>query len=72
MCAMRKTLDITTWSLVLVLVCPRLAHAYIDPGAGSYIAQAVVAALVTGGFLVKLFAARVRAAIARLFSRKEH
>jgi hypothetical protein len=68
---MRKVLEIGAWSLAFLLLCPRLAHAYIDPGAGSALVQSVLAILVAGGFLVRQFAARIRSAAARLFTRNE-
>ena len=36
------------------------AHAYLDPGTGSYVFQMLAAALVTGGFLLKTFWRRLR------------
>ena len=38
---------------------PANASAYIDPGAGSLVVQAVVAALVTAGFLARSFWSRL-------------
>lgn len=59
------------WTLAVVLLCPGVAHAYIDPGAGSAFVQSVLAVLVAAGFLAKQFAARIRDAVAKLFSRNE-
>lgn len=45
------------------------AHAYLDPGTGSYIWQIVLAAIVGLGFLVKVYWSKLKAAAKRLFSR---
>lgn len=43
-------------SFVLIgLVWPSSAHAYLDPGTGSYLLQMVMAMLVSAGFLVRRF-----------------
>ncbi len=43
---------------LLLLAAP--AHAYLDPGTGSYVFQMVVAALVTAGFVLKSVWRRLR------------
>jgi hypothetical protein len=43
-----------------VLVCSGHAHAYIDPGTGSYILQIVIAGLVGAAFTLKLFWKRIQ------------
>jgi hypothetical protein len=60
--------------VVLVLLCvlfPRPAHAYLDPGTGSYVLQLILAALVGAAFAVKLFWRNIRAFFKGLFSREE-
>lgn len=47
------------------------AHAYIDPGSGSFIAQFAVAGVVAVGLFLKTFWHRIRAGVARLFGRKQ-
>ena len=49
-------------SLVIVLCFgfPLSAHAYLDPGTGSYIFQLLIAGLVGVGFVVKLYWKRIR------------
>jgi hypothetical protein len=46
------------------------AHAYLDPGTGSYILQVAVAALVGCLFATKLFFKRIAGFIKRLFRRE--
>ncbi len=45
------------------------AGAYIDPGAGSYVFQVAVGALLGAAVTVKLFWHRIAGAVRRLFSR---
>jgi hypothetical protein len=40
---------------LLFLIFARDAHAYIDPGTGSYIFQLLLAGLLGAAFLVKIF-----------------
>lgn len=50
----------TVFLFVLVMFPPS-AHAYIDPGTGSYILQIVIAGLAAGAFAIKMFWRRIRA-----------
>lgn len=53
----------TTALLMLVLalfVFPTQAHAYLDPGAGSYLFQIALAAIVGTLFAIRLFWTRIR------------
>jgi hypothetical protein len=45
---------------VLALV-PASAHAYIDPGTGSFVIQGIIAAIVGVGFAIKMFWHRIKA-----------
>lgn len=51
--------------LALLVVSMHPAHAYIDPGTGSYVFQLVIASLVGGLFFVKGIIRRVSAALHR-------
>jgi len=44
--------------------------AYLDPGSGSYLLQLLIASLLGGAFLIRLFWGRIRAFFVRLFSRR--
>ena len=50
---------------------PRTAHAYLDPGTGSYVLQLVIALLLGASFGIKIYWRRLRSAIADLFSKKQ-
>ena len=51
----------------LLLLWPRDAHAYLDPGTGSMIFQAVAAGVITAMFTIKTYWFRIKA----FFSRKD-
>ncbi len=53
-----------------VLASPGRAHAYLDPGTGSYLFQILIAALVGGLFAVKLFWGRIKLFFLGLFGKK--
>lgn len=36
-----------------LIICPSIAHAYLDPGTGSILVQAVIAVLLAGVFWIK-------------------
>ena len=58
----RATLGAGLLVLVMALfVFPAQAHAYLDPGTGSYFIQIALAALVGALFAVRLFWGRIRA-----------
>ncbi len=45
------------------------AQAYLDPGTGSYVCQIMLAGILGGIFVIKLYWARIRMSIARFFSK---
>ena len=57
------------FSVVLLPLTPQSVHAYIDPGTGSLIIQALIASFVGGLFLLKVFWRNVRAFFSNLFSK---
>jgi hypothetical protein len=68
----RATLGAGLLVLVMALFFfPAQAHAYLDPGTGSYIIQIALAALVGALFAVRLFWGRIKAFFRRLFSKEK-
>ena len=55
-------------TLVLLLL-PSIAHAYLDPGTGSYVVQLLIGGLLGGLFALGMFWRRVLASVRRLFKR---
>ena len=60
----RNLIVVATLSLVLQALAVGRAHAYLDPGSGSFIFQMVVAGLLSAGVALKLYWTKVK----RLFS----
>jgi hypothetical protein len=54
---------------LLLLALPSTAHAYLDPGTGSYIVQLLIGTVLGGLFAVGMFWRRVVASIKRFFKR---
>jgi hypothetical protein len=55
--------------LALILVCSRNAYAYLDPGTGSLIFQAVAAAFLSTMFAMRYYFATIRSFFAKLLKR---
>ena len=56
---------------VFVLVLVKRAHAYIDPGTGSMLVQAAIAAVAAASVSIGIFRRRLRSFFGRLFGRKK-
>ena len=54
---------------LLLLALPSIAHAYLDPGTGSYVVQLLIGTLLGGLFALGVFWRRVVASFKRLFKR---
>lgn len=64
-------LSIVLFSLFVYLFLSAKAHAYLDPGSGSYIFQLIVAALFGALFGIKIFWSRIKQFFVNLFSRNK-
>jgi O-antigen/teichoic acid export membrane protein len=61
---------ISSFALVIglgLLLCPRKAHAYLDPGTGSLIIQIIAGAFLAIAMTFKLWRWRVKKLITKLF-----
>jgi len=56
---------------VFALVFAKRAHAYIDPGTGSMLVQAALAAVAAASVSIGIFRRRIRSFSSRLFGRKK-
>ena len=54
---------------LLLLALPSIAHAYLDPGTGSYVVQLLIGTVLGGLFALGVFWRRVVASFKRLFKR---
>lgn len=67
----RSAVVVVAALFVIFSLFPLEAHAYLDPGTGSYILQLALAALVGTVFAIRLFWGRIKAFFARLFSKEQ-
>jgi hypothetical protein len=56
-----RTLLFPLLMVFAVVLAPGVAHAYIDPGTGSFVIQGIIAAIVGAGFAIKMFWHRIKA-----------
>lgn len=54
-----------------ILILPVDAHAYLDPGTGSYVLQMIIAGLLGAAFAVKMSWFRIKRFFTGLFSRND-
>jgi hypothetical protein len=62
---------ICTLAALLLMIFTPPAHAYLDPGTGSYIFQLLLAAVVGLAFVIKVFWSRIKSFFSRLLSRNQ-
>jgi hypothetical protein len=65
----RRLLSIMILVALLQVIFTPPAHAYLDPGTGSYIFQLLIAGVVGLAFVIKVFWGRIKGFFTRLFSR---
>ena len=58
-------------SLISTLTFPNHAHAYLDPGSGSYMLQILLGTLVAGFFAIKQYWHRLKYFFKERFGKKE-
>ncbi len=54
-----------------LLLVPHDAHAYLDPGTGSYVLQMIIAGLLGAAFAIKMSWFRIKRFITGLFTRND-
>lgn len=61
------------WMLLALLTAalPGTAHAYLDPGTGSYLLQLLIGSALGGLYAVKLFWGRIRARLTSFGSKRD-
>jgi len=62
---MRKAL---CYALLVMLIFPENAHAYLNPGTGSFVFQLIIAALLGGLLTLKIYWSKLRSFFKDLFS----
>lgn len=69
---MKKIVSSAIFAAILtVIVFPPKAHAYLDPGTGSYVIQVAAAVFFGGIFFLKTFWSRITMFLGSLFGKKE-
>jgi hypothetical protein len=66
---LKRVLAICFFVTFLYFVFPSFAHAYLDPGTGSYIFQLIMAGIVGLLFALKIYWKRIKSFFTGLFSR---
>jgi hypothetical protein len=59
----KSSLSLLVLTLLAMGLWPASAHAYIDPGTGSFVIQGIIAAVVGAGFAIKVFWHRIVSAL---------
>ena len=57
--------------LILAVAVAQPAHAYLDPGTGSYVLQVAMAGILGAAFAVKTYWLNLKAFVAGMFRRKQ-
>lgn len=65
-------IDFIVFLALLVLTFPKNAHAYLDPGTGSYVLQVLAAVLFGGLFAIKAFWSHIKAFFSTFLGRGKH
>lgn len=55
------------YTFILFMLFPRSAHAYLDPGTGSYLFQILIAGLLGSFFFIKSIIKRVKGSFKSVF-----
>ena len=63
---LKKVFKLTFAFISIFLIAPPKAHAYLDPGSGSYLIQIIIASVAGAGYLLKANWGRVK----DIFSKK--
>lgn len=61
----RRVLWIAFFTASFLLIFAPAAHAYLDPGSGSFIFQVLIGGLLAAGVTVKAYGARIRGFLSR-------
>ena len=65
----KRVIIVCVLLFLINLLSPLRAHAYLDPGTGSYVFQLLIAALLGRAFLLKVFRGRIKGFFAILLSK---
>jgi len=66
--------QVVTGTILIYFIClvsPRAAYAYLDPGTGSYILQLVIAFLLGGSLVIRIYWKKIKTYLANFLSKKQ-
>ena len=58
-------------AIIYLFASPKQAKAYIDPGAGSYIVQIIIASILGVLFAIKIYWDKIKSFIKKLFTKNK-
>lgn len=67
---MKSAFLATFYAILIFAVATKSAHAYLDPGTGSYVLQIIAAVFLAGTVVIKGFSRQIRDLFQNIFSRK--
>jgi hypothetical protein len=67
---MNIKLRLFLYGILLWLIFPKQAHAYLDPGTGSYIFQILIAGLLASLFFIKSIIRKIKEIFTKFSSKK--
>ena len=67
-----KQLSITSLAAIFFSLSSFPAFAYIDPGTGSIVVQAIIAAVVSASFTIKVYWSRIRSYLSKKSGSSAH
>lgn len=65
-----RLLEVAGVTLSLLVISSKCAHAYIDPGTGSYVLQAAVASILAIAFVFRTTLRNVKQAVCKRFAKR--
>lgn len=68
---MEKLFNIIFFLLLASLAFPKITHAYLDPGTGSFIIQIILSVVLGGIFAFKIFFTKIKQTFKKIFSKNE-
>ena len=69
---MRQKINVIVFLILFCFVFPTDSYAYIDPGSGSIILQAIIAAIAGAGTAVTIYWKKVKLFFSKIFKKKDN
>ena len=69
---MKKKINISIFVIIFSLILSTNSYAYIDPGSGSIILQAIIAAFAGAGTAITIYWKKVKLFFSKIFKKKDN